>query len=429
MSSCTPSRHSNDHIVNVAPPTLDPERDQASVQSAFDAVQPGGTVQFARGTYMLGPGARLTMPDVTVLGHSKGTILRGCEPEAFDVEMNEVVQVVFGCTGLAIEADRQTIRNLTFEYVWHGIVIGPFPRNAEEGAATQGMLPEDRMFSTGGHLIEENTFRAVPNGLRTLGTGDDIAVVRNNEFIDVYHAIGMYGSPIHFLENTIVLEQPERVPVTGHPGSAVLTSAQNTDCSGHLIKGNQIVGYPGAIYVIGDPGTICQNVTIENNLIKAGRVAVPPKQTEFRGDANTMVGLPIYLIKSPSPDDASGDDAPRIENIRVMDNTIIGSEGIGIFVDGSNNEISGNSISDIRVREPFDSPTWWGGTPPWEQANGSGIWIAPNASGNKVQRNTFENIANYHVYIEGDDNVVEVFDLDTGAKDVGERNSVMSDGR
>jgi len=38
------------------------------VQAAFDNVLPGGTVQFAEGTYVLGEGARVTVPDVTVSG-------------------------------------------------------------------------------------------------------------------------------------------------------------------------------------------------------------------------------------------------------------------------------------------------------------------------------------------------------------------------
>lgn len=36
----------------------------AGVQAIFDAVRPGSTVQFAPGTYLLGAGARLTVPDV-----------------------------------------------------------------------------------------------------------------------------------------------------------------------------------------------------------------------------------------------------------------------------------------------------------------------------------------------------------------------------
>ena len=115
-------------------------------------MQPGGTIQFASGTYYLGPGAQLTIPDVTVLGHPEGTILRGCDPEAFDVEEEEVATVVFGCTGIYIQAERQTIRGLTFENIWHAIVVGPFPTSQEEAETYGGsakhlsfMRPEDNL--------------------------------------------------------------------------------------------------------------------------------------------------------------------------------------------------------------------------------------------------------------------------------------------
>lgn len=55
--------------VRVAPPTGAAETDRPNVQAAFDAVRSGGTILFASGTYMLGAGARLTVPDVSILGH------------------------------------------------------------------------------------------------------------------------------------------------------------------------------------------------------------------------------------------------------------------------------------------------------------------------------------------------------------------------
>lgn len=79
--------------VFVAAPTGDSATDRTNVQAAFDAVQPGGTVRFAPGMYMLGAGVRLTVPDVTVLGHPDGTVLRGCDSEV----MTE--RAVFSCSG------------------------------------------------------------------------------------------------------------------------------------------------------------------------------------------------------------------------------------------------------------------------------------------------------------------------------------------
>src|SRR5690606_16952127 len=170
------------------PPTGEAEADRANVQAAFDAVRPGGVIQFAPGTYRLGPGAHLTVADVTVLGHPDGTTLHGCDPDAFRVDRSEIERAVFGCTGLYVQTERQTIRGLTFEYAWHGVVVGPYPTTAEEAAARMegGTFVPPEPYPSGGHRIEGNTFRATPNGLRVLGTGTDTSVVRDNDFVDVF---------------------------------------------------------------------------------------------------------------------------------------------------------------------------------------------------------------------------------------------------
>ena len=148
--------------IHVALPTGEKETDRANVQAAFDAVQPGGTVQLAPGTYLLGAGARLTVPDVTVLGHTEGTVLRGCDPEAFEIEDSAIEEVVFGCTGLYVQAERQTIRRLTFEYTWHGIVVGLYPTTAQEAAFWESGTGPPAAYPAGGQRIEGNTFRAIP---------------------------------------------------------------------------------------------------------------------------------------------------------------------------------------------------------------------------------------------------------------------------
>ena len=261
--------------IHVALPTGEKETDRANVQAAFDAVQPGGTVQLAPGTYLLGAGARLTVPDVTVLGHTEGTVLRGCDPEAFEIEDSAIEEVVFGCTGLYVQAERQTIRRLTFEYTWHGIVVGLYPTTAQEAAFWESGTGPPAAYPAGGQRIEGNTFRATPNGLRVLGTGEELSVVRDNDFIDVFHAIGIYGAPLHFVHNRVTVEESGRVPFSRHPGSAIIVSPVHTDCSGHVVAGNQIEGYPDAIYVLVDPGQTCHGTEIRNNTIRVARVQVP----------------------------------------------------------------------------------------------------------------------------------------------------------
>lgn len=414
--------------VYVALPTGDTETDRANVQAAFDAVQRAGTVQFAPGTYLLGAGARLTVPDVAVLGHPEGTVLRGCDPADFDTK--ERLAVVFECTGLYVQTERQTIRGLTFEYAWHGIVVGPFPSSAEEArAAAEGevQLPD---YPAGGQRIEGNTFRASPNGIRVLGTGEGVSVVRDNDFVDVFHAIGIYGAPLHFLGNRVRVEEPSRVPNSRHPGSAIIVSSRRSDCSGHVVAGNHIEGYPGAVYVLANRGQTCRGVEVHGNTIEARRVRVP----EAWGGAtptpedSTMVGVPITLMSIDFSEPGSETEAEGVvEEVVVEKNRVLGAEGLGILVDGSRNRISGNTLTGIQRREPFPGITWIGAEhTTWEAANGSAIWISPGSDGNEVVGNIFEDIAADAVVLEGDSNRVELRSASDSVRDLGSGNRVWS---
>lgn len=411
--------------IHVAPPTGEKETDRASVQTAFDAVQSGGTVLFSPGTYVLGAGVKLTVPDVTVLGHPEGTVLRGCDPETFAVDgfdRSQIVTAVFGCNGFYIQTERQTIRSLTFEYIWHGIVVGPYQTTMEE--------PSPASYPAGGQRIEENTFRAAANGLRVLGTGEELSIIRDNDFVDVFHAIGIYGAPLHFLENRISVEEPGRIPISRHPGSAIVVSAWETDCSGHIVAGNRLEGYPGAIYILANRGLTCRAVEIRDNTIEVHRVKVPEAWIGATPTAedSTMVGVPITLnsINEPVPWMPDAQTEGVIENIVIEGNRLIGAEGLGILVHGSRNRISGNTITAIQRRRPFPGNTWMPGGDPttWEVANGSAIWVAPGSDGNQILGNTFNGIAAFAVFIGGNDNEVELWSVDDTVRDMGSRNRV-----
>ena len=134
-------RGDNGDTLRVPAPSGVADLDRANVQAVFDSARSGDAVLFDAGRYVLGEGVHLRVPDVTVMGHPDGTVLRGCEPEGFEIEESELLSVVFACTGFFVQAERQTIRDLTFEYMWHGIVVGPYPATPEEAAATQGIMP------------------------------------------------------------------------------------------------------------------------------------------------------------------------------------------------------------------------------------------------------------------------------------------------
>ena len=411
--------------VRVASPTEREDLDRANVQAAFDSVRSGAVVLFEPGTYILGAGVSLTVPDVTVLGHPEGTVLRGCEPAAFDVEESQVFGLVFGCTGFFIQTERQTIRDLTFEYMWHGIVVGPYPSSAEEAVATQGIVAP---YPSGGQRIEGNVFRATPNGIRVLGVGDDVSVIRDNDFINVGHAIGIYGPPVKFLGNRVTVEDPSRVPTSRHPFSAILVSPQFTDCSGHVIAGNTVTGHPGAIYVLAARGTTCRDVQIRDNVIQVERVPVPAAwmtQPSVDGDS-TMVGVPItlasqdYLLPGTDPAAPPG----LVESVLVQGNRLEGADGIGILLNGNQNEIVDNFIVDIRRRRPYPGINWAPDLVTWELGNGSGIWVAPDARDNRISGNVFERNEGPSITLEGVENVVQLVSDSDSVTDLGSGNRV-----
>ena len=411
--------------VAVPAPTGVMEQDRAAVQSVFDSVRPGQTVEFAAGRYLLGAGVRLTVPDVTIRGHPDGTVLRGCEPEAFTVTEAKLLSAVINCAGFYIETERQMVRGLTFEYMWHGILVGSYPASEEEAAATQGVLPP---LSVGGQRIEGNTFRATPNGMRVLGIGDEVSVVRDNDFIDNFHAIGIYGPPLHFVRNRVRVENPLGVPTSRVPGSAILVSALDTDCRGHIVADNSIEGHPGAIYVMVTRGRVCRGVQVRNNTVRVARVALPTDGWIIPRSStdSTLVGTPITVYRRDDVFPGVAQDAPAgiLEDIVVAGNTIFGSDGIGIVVNANRTRIVDNQISDIRRRDPFPGINWDVSLVTWERANGSGIWLAPAARENEVSGNVFARVSGPAITVEGSANRVSLRAPRDAVADLGRANLV-----
>lgn len=412
--------------ITVPAPTGVMEQDRAAVQSVFDSVRPGQTVEFAAGRYLLGAGVRLKVPDVTIRGHPNGTVLRGCDPEAFTVTEAKMLSVVMNCAGFYIEAERLTVRGLTFEYMWHGIVIGAYPASEEEAAKTQGVLPP---ISVGGQRIEGNTFRATPNGMRVLGIGDSVSVIRDNDFIDNFHAIGIYGPPVHFVGNRIRVDHPLGVPTSKVPGSAILVSAQDTDCRGHIVADNSVEGHPGAIYVLVTRGRVCRGVRVRNNTVRVARVALPADGWTIPRSSTdtTLVGAPITVSRSDDVYPGVAQDAPAgiLEDIVVEGNTIHGGDGIGIVVNANRTRIADNRISDIRRRDPFPGINWDVSLVTWAKGNGSGIWLALAARENEVSGNVFTRVVGPAITVEGSANRVSLRAPHDTVADLGRANLVQ----
>jgi parallel beta-helix repeat protein len=425
--------------VHVAPPRGELRADRASILAALERLQPGGTVQFAPGTYLIGEMIRVTEPRVTLLGHADGTTLRGCDPEDF-ADMETAMEL---CNGLELAGARQTVRGLTFEHAFWALHLGccyderasyDFP----DGTSQE--LPLVRP-TEGGHLVEGNTFRSNSSGIRVNGGWTEPAIVRGNGFIDNWHGVSINGHTVHVLDNHFSVPQPERVPNFGYPWDAIKIAPPMPiqgetgppACIGNVIAGNTIEGYVDGIRVeVYLPGSICRENVIRDNTITVRR-AHNPSGVHFHdgGDPSdsTVVGVPIALLNDPMSSGAAASDPPAVVEANIVEgNRIFGAEGIGIEVlRSSRNRIVNNVIEGIVAREPFPGNTVAGAPDAWRDANGSGIWISPGSDGNEIIANTFIDVAAHAVVLEGYGNTVETRSVADGVRDLGSGNRV-SDG-
>jgi CubicO group peptidase (beta-lactamase class C family)/pimeloyl-ACP methyl ester carboxylesterase len=430
--------------VHVAPPTGEKDTDRASILAALEQVQPGGTVQFAPGTYTVGEFVRVTIPRITLLGHPDGTTLRGCDPVEFSdvavamagLDLQETLQTVAGlvvrCNGLALTGERQTVRGLTFEHTWHALTVGCCP--------DPGELAESSL--AGGHLIEGNTFRASINGFRVTGDLPEPVVIRDNDFINVWHAGVVNGRTAHILDNRVSAPDPRQVPVNGYPGLAFAISPQHPTepdqafaCTDNVIAGNQIEGHPEgiAVFVFGGRAG-CSDNAVRDNTIRVSRVRFTGPSWGVIGITNeadsTLAGAPITLADlSTEMADFFGLPAgppgeALIHDNLVQGNRIVGGEGLGIeILRASRNRIVGNAITAITVRDPFPGNTMY--VPPsWGEGNGSGIWVSPGSDGNEIVGNTFEDVASFAVVVEGDSNHVAISSASDSVRDLGRSNRI-----
>jgi parallel beta-helix repeat protein len=425
--------------VYVAPPTGEKEEDRASILAALEEVRPGGTVQFAPGTYLVGELIRVTTSDVTLLGHPDGTILRGCHPSDFV----EFMVAGFACNGLELAGGRQTVRDLTFEYAWHGLFIGCcFPSDLAEMQSADG--PPHRHDQPGGHLIEGNTFRNSSNGMRVVGRSAEPIVIRDNRFINTFHALVINGGTAHFLDNDISTPDPAAVPIQGRNGGAIIVMPDPPvrECGENIIAGNRILDYADAILIyVPDPGTRCERNVVRNNTIVVRRNPLGNRREAITMGSpfdTTVVGIPVSITNrvraggsSPSDAGAAGVGADAfIGYHRIEGNRIIGADGLGIEIRGSSgNRIADNHLSDIKERIPFPGNTTHSMDPEaWRDANGSGIWISAGSDGNVVAGNTFDAVAGPAVFLEGDNNRVELRSASDTVRDQGSSNRVSGPG-
>lgn len=415
----SPANELQSDTVHVAPPTGEKETDRASILAALGEIEPGGTVQFTAGTYLVGEFLRVEVPRITLQGHPGGTTLRGCDPSAFDDRDFAVAE----CNGLSLTGGHQTVRDLTFEYTWHGLILGG--PACQEGDCPPQTLPVDGR--TGGYVVERNTFRASQNGIRVVGQWQAPAVIRDNRFLDTYHAVVVNGMTAHVVDNHVSVSEPERVPNTRHPGGALLIGGWEAPgvpaCHRNVIAGNRIAGHPDAIAITVNAGGACRGNVIRGNTIEMFRVRFESASTAIhvrRTADSTVAGVPLALLNGVL---GVGDGV--IEGTLIEGNRITGAEGLAIEVFGaSGNRIVGNTIIRVTRRDPFPGNTLFPEPPEWGAANGSRIWVSSGSEENEIDGNTFEDLAAAAVFLEGAGNRVELGSASDSVRDLGTGNRV-----
>lgn len=426
LSGCSAAGSPNQSdTVHVASPTGEEATDRVSILAAINDVRPGGTVQFAPGTYLVGELIRVSKPRVTLLGHSEGTTLRGCNPSAEE-------ELRSACHGLELMGGYQIVRGLTFERTHFGLVIGC----CITGPLTGEMPPP---VQAGGYLIEENTFRESRVGVRVLGGSPAPTVIRKNAFLNLIHAVGVNGGTVHILDNDIAAPEPDRVPVSKHTLSAIgVVPLAERECGKNIIAGNRIEGHPDGIVVsVRIPGTRCRGNVIRDNMIIVRRVTLAELRQNIRvadESDSTLVGVPIALFNVagdeplPAPLANRGYDGEAIIEANLIEgNRVIGADGLGIEIrKASGNRIVGNRITAIELRNPFPGNTANSAPPEvWREANGSAIWISPGSEGNEIVGNIFEDITGPAIFLAGDLNFVQFQDTTDLVRDTGNGNRVF----
>jgi parallel beta-helix repeat protein len=423
FASTAAARQQHPSVINVAPPASNVETDRASIIAALERARPGDTVQFEPGTYLVGRLIPVATSRLTLRGHADGTVLRGCEPADYDAMSREFVgllaappdpanpgaawDVVSRCGMLELTGGHVTIRNFTFEYGRLGLLLG--------------CCGAERAFraTDGGYLIEDNTFRNSGNSVRAILSSPARTVIRNNRFINTFHALSAVGSQLHFVDNHVAVTDPAEVP-GGMPGFGVSIGSIPPDvstdlaagaCDGNIIARNHVEGHPNGIFLNAGAGSTCTGAEIRDNTIivrrgpyRASWPYAPLVPLDHPSDS-TIVGVPLTLWGESGDGVADG----RVTNSLVEGNRIAGAEGVGMELRGATrNRILNNTISGVLRRDPYPGnvdgpPPQWG-----DEHNGSGIWVSPGSDGNEIVGNTFEGIAGAAVVLRGDGNVVEL---------------------
>jgi len=367
-------------VIFVAPPTGDFQTDRASVKAAVAQTEPGDIVQFAAGTYVIGSdvpwdGIVVDVPGITLQGHPDGTTLKG----------GDNITMAGQYLGFTLTGGHQTVRGLTFDsFAW-----------------TVLYLNSSLYSEKGGYRIEHNTFRNSTIGIMYQGQSEEISNIQHNVFDNIGAATWVYGKTCYFKWNKVIASDPYKVPVWGYPATVGGVSAWYTPCDNNIFAHNILDGISDGI-ILAVAFAESDEASCNNNLIIGNKFLHQEIYTE--DDLGTMV----MLFSTPGK---------SFEDNRILNNTYLGSGGIGIYSEGgSNTTFANNKIKGAREY----SPSFW--------QTGIGIYLDENSDRNRLEKNKFHDNDLYDIALYGDYNTVITSSRNDNVLDNGEGNQVLGRG-
>jgi hypothetical protein len=383
------------NVVQVDPPTGMVEEDRASILAALEEVRPGGTVQFAPGTYLIGIDVplsrdpiRVTVPHITLRGHPDGTTLRGCDPG---------VILPSNCLGLELSGGHQAVRDLSFEDLTAGVILGRWP------------FPVPIETRVGGYRIEDNEFRNSIYGVRMFGQWEQPALVRSNTFVNTAWTVEAWGRTVHVMDNDISAPDWEQIPFFFAPLDAItfgsLLVYQTGTCDHNVAARNRVEGHwSGVLLAVNNPAVSCRHNVIRDNTI------IDAHGHEVLGG---LPGAGVWVENNTG-------DPGILAHTLVQGNTIHGVEGVGVLVyDAAQFRVVNNTVTDVAF-SPFD--------PPWfVEANGSGVWLLLGEH-NHILNNRFSEVASFEILLESDYSHVSTRSASDVVRDLGVGNRISGPG-
>jgi hypothetical protein len=364
--------------VEVAAPTRDVRNDRRAVQAAVASLIPGDTLSFAAGTYRVGGGLVVSVPDVVLQGNADGTVLEGCSPTGVQAMGEEAFFAE--CAGLVLTGARQQVRGLTFARFSTALVLAG-------GRDSVGPVAQ----TAGGQRVEGNTFRE-SSSVEVWADADVPIVLRNNRFLHLHHPLQLLGRGIEVGDNRIESTDETRVPYAS-PGSAItMRPLRDGRCGDITIVGNTLRGHADGVVLMIAPddaaGARCSRVLVEDNTIALSATR--------RGVGIRLVNVQRALLEGwldlPAPANGwpSGFADARIESVRVARNQIDGAVGVAVeLLFASGVEVAENRIATVAPLAAADRDALvragtlgegaglWLLSPDWRRGNGRAVWQWP----------------------------------------------------